>query len=931
MAYPHSSNAWYSLPVQSKPVPILHPSHWEQQSRPTTKSSTAKNHLDSVSDGYTESETSIKATYQPSFDVYVRPFVPEALTVINKLHGVYHNTPASKQINFAPLVHGFVGTQVLPPMPTPMELTDASLPPLDTVTYTSYELCFRHQLEAEIQSQQLENESHSIYGHDVSILSHQNGQTICSFNVAGLRENAPYVEEDDIIDLRQLSYDLLGRPFGMDAWLAPNKQPGRFLYGFDVPGGRSRGEPAPGWTNNIYNSRVSAVQRKEGKLIVSVKGLPPPPFMRNSQQHPSHVPQQSKFNIQFPVSKERYAPSQTALAIVQHGLTHAIRIQLRHEHKQVAINTADSLLSVTPSAFDEPRRLEVSSETWIRSMLFPVESDCEIQTNLNTGYFERKFFDKQLNYEQMKATESICLQNYGTLPFLISGPPGTGKTKTLVEICLQIADKLEEVSHILICAPSDPAADIILQRLTFNLKSNELLRLNRPTRTFAEVPGGVLPFCYVTEDKFNLPPFRQLMAYKVVVTTCRDASLLLHARMTNSDLYTAEYSLRSVIHPYTRQAPKVELHWTALLMDESAQAIEPEALIPLTIVAPPLESVKLGFTPLVVMVGDEHQLGPRTSLSSTPLKISLFARLFARPVYADHPLARNKQGTALPALKSAMLPINRPPFANLIRNYRSHPAILAVPSALFYADTLEPEATGTDRLASWSKWQGRQWPVLFHDNNSEDELEMDGGGWYNIGEAQIACDYAASLVQSGLVEQKEVCIMSPFKAQVNRLRKTIREQRYGALWDVDIGPMEAFQGLEQGVVILCTTRSKQRFVDQDKEVDWGVIGLPNKMNVALTRAKFGLIVIGRRHILDLDLNWKVFLGFCGRNGLVAGAVEGKQQPLNKDLTITRLEKVLLSREPSANDSRALKGSSQEDEMWNAGMQATLDFENRIWI
>lgn len=70
------------------------------------------------------------------------------------------------------------------------------------------------------------------------------------------------------------------------------------------------------------------------------------------------------------------------------------------------------------------------------------------------------------------------------------------------------------------------------------------------------------------------------------------------------------------------------------------------------------------------------------------------------------------------------------------------------------------------------------------------------------------------------------------------------------------------------MVILCTTRSKQRFVERDRSVDWGIIGLPNKMNVALTRAKFGMIVIGRRDVLNQDKNWNHYLDFCDRNGLV---------------------------------------------------------------
>jgi len=570
-------------------------------------------------------------------------------------------------------------------------------------------------------------------------------------------------------------------------------------------------------------------------------------------------------------------------------------------------------------------------------MLFPTEADCEMQTKLNPAAFNRPFFDGQLNWEQQKAVESIRSHIYGTLPFLISGPPGTGKTKTLVEISLQLVNNVDKVSHILLCAPSDPAADTLVQRLSAHFKPTELLRLNRPSRTFAEVSDAVLPFCYTSQNIFYLPPFKSLMSFKIVVTTCRDASILMYSRMTNLDLYAAEYGLRSSIHPYNGPASQVELHWSALLIDEAAQATEPESLIPLAVVAPPLESVELEFKPLFVMAGDEHQLGPRTSLHSSPLKTSLFARLFARSVYANHPLARSNTGKAPPPLSRSMLPILRPAFANLIRNYRSHPAILAVPSALFYADTLEPEATDTDRLALWSEWQGMRWPVLFHNNGSEDELEKDGGGWYNIGEAQIACRYAALLVQTGLVAAGEVCIMSPFKAQVRRIRKTIREQQYGSLWSVNVGPTEAFQGLEKGVVILCITRSKQRFVNKDKELDWGIIGMPNKMNVALTRAKFGLIVIGKRELLLKDPNWKSFLDFCERNGLVndrannGGRADYDGRVNDRDrVEPTRLEMVLLAKKKGLDrleGSRVLRGISRDDEMWTSGVQAAFNMES----
>src|SRR5690606_36925385 len=103
----------------------------------------------------------------------------------------------------------------------------------------------------------------------------------------------------------------------------------------------------------------------------------------------------------------------------------------------------------------------------------------------------------------------------------------------------------------------------------------------------------------------------------------------------------------------------------ALLMDEAAQAMEPEALIPLMVVAPPPMATDADTCPIFVMVGDQFQLSPLTSLPSSPLRESLFARLFARHVYSKHPLARGNKGEPPPMLKPSMLPIAAPAFANL--------------------------------------------------------------------------------------------------------------------------------------------------------------------------------------------------------------------------------------------------------------------------
>jgi DNA polymerase III delta prime subunit len=804
------------------------------------------------------------------------------------------------QIEFGAYIQKSLPVHFLPPIAQRTKLpTDASFSPAAGITQAHYEHYFGYHIEAELESQQHQNASYALYAHD-GVMSDPN---VVSFKVPGLQENSPYIEVDDVIQFRQL-------------------QENQHITHKFVLGGPRDIPPFFQWTGVSYNGRVSSVQRKDETLVVKLSGPSLEAQDVLSLKRPWDLGvHHLKFNIQFPVPKERYLPMLQVLPAIQQALREAKRA---NEHQALPLSMGSSNASSWTG--DSPQ-----IHRWIQSMLFPTELNCKKQTNLNRASLSRQFLDSQLNWEQQKTIGSICEQNYGTLPFLISGPPGTGKTKTLVELAIQLVKNVDNVSHILFCAPSDPAADTLIWRLAAHFNPTQMFRLNRASRAFAEVLDAVLPFCYVSENTLSLPPFKQLMSYNIVVTTCRDASLLMYTRMTNSDLYAAEHGLVNVIHPHDAEPASTKLHWTALLVDEAAQAMEPEALIPLFVVAPLLEPITLSFTPLFVMAGDEHQLGPRVSLQSSPLKTSLFARLFKRPVYADHPLARVKTGKAPPILNKSMLPILRPAFANLIRNYRSHPAILAVPSSVFYNDTLLAEAPGTDRLASWSGWQGKKWPVLFHNNSSPDDIDCDGGGWYNTGEAQTACWYASRLVKSDLVAPNEVCIMSPFKAQVQRLRKVMRGKGYGGVfWDVDIGPTEIFQGLERGVVIICTTRSRKRFVEKDKELGWGLISMPNKMNVALTRAKFGLIVIGNKDILLQDPNWKAFLDLCNRNGLLAGDVDSGEIAYGGDRSArTVLEKGLLDKEEDLGElkiSRALGARSQNDGMWTSGMQEPSNVE-----
>jgi len=193
--------------------------------------------------------------------------------------------------------------------------------------------------------------------------------------------------------------------------------------------------------------------------------------------------------------------------------------------------------------------------------------------------------------------------------------------------------------------------------------------------------------------------------------------------------------------------------------------------------------------------------------------------------------------------------------------------------------------------------------------------------------------------------------MSPFRAQVQLLRQTIRKEPY-LLSGINIGPMEAFQGLESRLVILCTTRVRSRFVDGDRAGGSGIINEAKLFNVAITRAKEGLIVIGNPYTLATDPDWLTFMTFCHRNGLwdfdlsstipMHTSVDAQElaanvnhwspstQPLPLSAyNISRLEKALVYKEiQKAHEEGKRKYSStaelfietrEDDEMWVSGL------------
>lgn len=120
-----------------------------------------------------------------------------------------------------------------------------------------------------------------------------------------------------------------------------------------------------------------------------------------------------------------------------------------------------------------------------------------------------------LNEEQMCSIELI-LGCKGAPPYVIYGPPGTGKTITIVEAILQLYRNRKD-ARILVCAPSNSAADHLLEKLlcknVANIRDNEIFRLNATSRPFEDVKPNHVRFCFFDDCLFKCPPLNALTRY----------------------------------------------------------------------------------------------------------------------------------------------------------------------------------------------------------------------------------------------------------------------------------------------------------------------------------------------------------------------------------------------------------------------------------
>ena len=420
---------------------------------------------------------------------------------------------------------------------------------------------------------------------------------------------------------------------------------------------------------------------------------------------------------------------------------------------------------------------------------------------------------KRLNESQQAAIRfAMSAQDLA----IIHGPPGTGKTTTVVQLICQAVASGEKV---LACAPSNTAVDNLLERLIE--VPQKVVRLGHPARVDARLRGYTLDAQVAQDEVMDIARdmqreaeglFRRASRYtRAKPAPGQKQEMRREARRLKSDARLLEQqAVQSVLDRADVVCATTTFNAELLggrrfglaVIDEACQSTEPGCWVPV------LRANR------IVLAGDHCQLPP-TVLSAQAAREGLATSLLERMVQSYGDQVTRK----------------------LDVQYRMNKQIMQFSSDHFYDGTLEAHASVASHLLQ-DLPHVRPSPlvedaVTFIDTAGagwDEELEPDGESRLNPQEGALLLDKLRQLQAAGL-GPRDIAVIAPYAAQV----RWLREQ--SASDELEIDSVDGFQGREKEAVLISCVRS-----NQTGEI--GFLADTRRMNVALTRARRKLIVVG---------------------------------------------------------------------------------------
>ncbi len=451
-----------------------------------------------------------------------------------------------------------------------------------------------------------------------------------------------------------------------------------------------------------------------------------------------------------------------------------------------------------------------------------------------------------LNSSQQKALNKVLsAKDVG----IIHGPPGTGKTTTLVHAIKLAA---QEEQQVLVCAPSNAAVDLLADKLSD--QGLRVLRIGHPARVTEQSLSKTLDARIAAHDYY-----KDLKALRKRIGQLRDTAfkykrtyghaekqnrrlLLQEAKAVKADADVLEFyiindllqnsdvitcTLVGSSHPLLRSKK-----YKSVFIDEAAQALEPACWIPI------LRAER------VIFAGDHCQLPP-TIKSVEAAREGLSQTLFEKCIQRQ-------------PKTSSMLQMQ----------YRMHEAIMRFSSKYFYHNNL----IAHDSVKHWLIYPDAL-PVEFIDtagcgfNESQDPETLSR---LNVEEAQLLLRQIEKLAERISLNEDSytIGIITPYRAQVDHLKKRVENSPAleSILPLITINTVDAFQGQERDIIAISLVRSNDK-----GEV--GFLGDIRRTNVAMTRAKRKLIIIGDSATLGSHPFYLELLDYMEQNGFYKSAWE----------------------------------------------------------
>lgn len=397
---------------------------------------------------------------------------------------------------------------------------------------------------------------------------------------------------------------------------------------------------------------------------------------------------------------------------------------------------------------------------------------------------------------------------------IVHGPPGTGKTTTLVEA---IYETLHRESQVLVCAQSNMAVDWISEKLTD--RGVNVLRIGNPSR----VNDKMLSFTY--ERRFEShPDYPQLWSLRKAIrelysqnrkganresmhqkiNALKDRATELEIRINETLFSEARVISCTLVSSANRLLTGKK--FGTLFIDEAAQALEAACWIPIR------------KADRVVLAGDHFQLPPT--------------------VKSPQALREGLGNTLMQAIAN-----NQPDAVSLLKlQYRMNDEIMRFPSEWFYGGMLQsaPEVKyrsilDFDTPITW---------VNTEEMDCNEEFIGESYGRINKPEAELTISQLKEYItkigrERFLSERIDVGVISPYKAQVQYLRQLIKKDAFFKPYRqlITVNTVDGFQGQERDVILISLVRANEKG-------EIGFLGDLRRMNVAITRARMKLIILG---------------------------------------------------------------------------------------